>query len=214
MKIQAIYHGSFPQVFRLYSRFRPNVRQLKLVLDVEPAGGLPREQFIHLYNTLARNFPSLARHTCCDEWQGLPLFLQEEEGIAIKRVGECTDVAHLVEHIIVDCMVLLDDMASCSGITCGYKSPENRFDIFIECDNIRAGLFASHYAVYLVEKILSKKGFSRRNLLVLELAKYLLEHPEAPPDPLMLADEIGWREGEILFALNGLRRFQFFDRAA
>jgi hypothetical protein len=214
MKIQAIYHGSFPQVFRLYSRFRPNVRQLKLVLDVEPAGGLTRERFIHLYSTLARNFPSLVRHNCCDEWQGLPLFLQEEEGVAIKRVGECADIAHLVEHIIVDCMVRLDDMSSCSGITCGHKNPENRFDIFVECENVRTGLFVSHYAVHLVKKVLSKKGFSRRNLLVLELAKYLLEHPEVLPDPVRLADEIGWREGEILFALNSLRRFQFFDMAA
>lgn len=214
MKIQAIYHGSFPQVFRLYSRFRPNLRQLRLVLDVEPSGGLPREQFIRLYNTLARIFPSLARHDCCDEWQGLPLFLKEEEGVSIKRVGECTDIAHLVEHIIVDCLVRLDNMSSCSGITCGHKSPENRFDIFVECDNLRAGLFAAHYAVHLVQKILSKTGFSRRNLLILKLAKYLLEHPEVSPDPPRLIQEIGWREGEILFALNRLRSFQFFDIAA
>jgi len=185
-----------------------------LVLDVEPEGGLKREEFIRLYNTLAENFPSLSRHSCCEEWQALPLFLQKEKGIPIKRAGECTDIAHLVEHIIVDCLVRLDNMSSCSGLTCGHKKPENRFDIFIECENIRAGLFSTHYAVYLVEKILKKRGFSKRNMLVLRLAKYLIGHPQATADPINLANDIGWQVPDIRYALKQLKQFQFFELAA
>jgi hypothetical protein len=210
MKILAIVYGYFPQVFKLYSRFQPGVRHLKVVLDIFPAGGFERAKFITVFKQLAEFFPTISKHACCVEWESAPLYLEEEEGVSIKRVGETADVAHLIEHVIVDIQVSLGGMQRCSGLTCGWKEPENRFDLFVECANARIGLFAARYAVHLVSKTLSKKRLSRRNKLVLELAKYLTENPGTELEAESLSGILGWRKGNVEMALSRLHRFGFF----
>lgn len=210
MKILAIVYGYFPEVFKLYSRFQPGVRQLKVVLDVFPSGGFERAKFITVYKQLAEFFPTISNHACCVEWESAPLFIEEEEGVSIKRVGESADIAHLIEHVIVDIQVSLGGMQRCSGLTCGWKEPENRFDLFVECANARIGLFAARYAVYLVSRILEKKKLSGRNELVLKLARYLSENPGTELNAETLSETLGWKKGNVEMALSRLHRFGFF----
>jgi len=173
MKIQSVLYGQFPEVFQLYSKFQPGFSHLKVVIDIEPAGGFERARFLTVFRQLSEFFPSISRHSCCEEWQSVPLYIEEERGISIKRVGECADVAHLIEHVIVDLQVSLGGMTRCSGLTCGWKNPENRFDLFVECMDARVGLFASQFAVHAVSRMMTRKSFSSRNKYVLELAEYL-----------------------------------------
>lgn len=210
MKILAIVYGYFPQVFKLYSRFQPGVRHLKVVLDILPIGGFERARFITVFRQLAEFFPTISKHACCVEWESAPLYLEEEEGVSIKRVGESADVAHLIEHVIVDIQVSLGGMQRCSGLTCGWKEPENRFDLFVECANARIGLFAARYAVYLVSRILDKKKLSGRNELVLKLARHLSENPGTELDAGALSNTLGWKKGNVEMALSRLHQFGFF----
>ena len=81
------------------------------------------------------------------------MFLQETDGVSIKTVGEVADIAHLAEHVIVDLIVAISSTQLCSGITCGHRHPENRFDLFIECAHLHLGVFAANYAVYMIRRL-------------------------------------------------------------
>jgi len=210
MRLLAVSYGLFPKITKLYSRFQPDVGHLKIVLDIVPAGGFSREKFLILFRQLSKFFPTINWHSCCDEWETAPLFLEQEEGVSIKRVGESADIAHLIEHVIVDMQVNLGGMQRCSGLTCGWKDPENRFDLFIECTNARVGLFAAQFAVHLVSKILTRKRISERNGLILELAKHLLENPDTAVDTESLTNVLGWKRGTVEMALSRLYEFGFF----
>jgi hypothetical protein len=210
MKILAVVYGHFPDVLKLYSRFQPAVGHLKVVLDVYPAGGFEREQFLSMFEQLAVLFPTISQHTCCTEYESTPLYLEEEEGVSIKRVGETADVAHLVEHLIVDMQISLGGMQRCSGLTCGWKNPENRFDLFVECVDARVGLFAAQFAVYLVTQIMARKKLSLRNELVLKLARYINENQGAAIDAESLSSVLGWKKGNVEMALARLHEFGFF----
>ncbi len=210
MKILAVVYGYFPKVFKLHSRFQPEVGHLKVVLDIVPAGGFERAKFLAVFRQLSELFPTISRHSCCVEWESAPLYLQEEKGVSIKRAGESADVAHLIDHVIVDMQISLGGMQRCSGLTCGWKDPRNRFDLFVECADARIGLFAAKFAVYLVSRILTRKKLSKRNALVLRLAKYLNENPRTELDAELLADRLGWKRGSVTMALTRLHEFGFF----
>jgi hypothetical protein len=210
MKILAVVYGHFPDVLKLYSRFQPAIGQLKVVLDVHPAGGFEREQFLSMFRQLAEIFPTISQHTCCTEYESTPLYLKEERGVSIKRVGETADVAHLIEHLIVDMQLSLGGMHRCSGLTCGWKDPENRFDLFVECVDARIGLFSAQFAVYLVAQIMARKKLSLRNELVLKLARYINENPGATIDAESLSSVLGLKRGDVEMALVRLHEFGFF----
>ncbi len=210
MKILAIVYGHFPKVFKLYSRFQPKVGHLKVVLDVHPAGGFERAKFLTVFRQLSELFPTISRHACCVEWESAPLYLEEEDGVSIKRAGESADVAHLIEHVIVDMQVNVGSMQQCSGLTCGWKNPENRFDLFVECTDARIGLFSAQFAVYLVSRMLTKKRLSRRNEFVLKLAKFLNENPGETVEVESLSSNLGWKKGNVEMALSRLHKFGFF----
>ena len=210
MRILAVIYGYFPKIFKLYSRFQPGVGHLKVVLDVFPTEGFERERFLTTFRQLAEFFPTIAKHSCCEECESVPLYLDEEDGVSIKRVGESADIAHLVEHVIVDIQVNIGGMRRCSGLTCGWKEPNNRFDLFVECADARVGLFSAQFATYVVTRVLTKKRLSERNELVLKLAKYFQEHPETTVDAKSLSKELGWKKGNVDMALSRLQRFGFF----
>jgi len=210
MKILAIAYGHFPKVFKLYSRFQPDVGHLKVVLDDVPSDGFDQADFVATYRQLATFFPSITEHSCCEEWESAPLFIREEQGVSIKRVGESADVAHLIEHVIVDMQVNIGGMQRCSGLTCGWRDPENRFDLFVECIDSRIGLFAAQFAVYLVSRMLSKRKLSGRYKFVLQLAKYFTENPEAHTNARALSTELNWSVGNAEMAMSRLHKFGFF----
>jgi hypothetical protein len=210
MKILAVVYGHFPKVFKLHSRFQPEIGHLKVVLDVHPAGGFERARFLNTFRQLARLFPTIARHSCCVEWESAPLYLEQEEGVSIKRAGESADVAHLIEHVIVDMQVSLGGMQLCSGLTCGWKDPENRYDLFVECADARIGLFAAQFAVHLVSRLLTRKTLSKRNALVLRLARFLNDNPGIDVDAESLSGVLGWKKGNVEMALSRLHEFGFF----
>ncbi len=211
MRILSIAYGQFPQVFKLYSRFQPGIGHLKVILEITPAGGFERARFLTVFRQLAEFFPTISQHSCCEEWETAPLYLEKEDGVSIKRVGEAADVAHLIEHVIVDMQVGLGGLHRCSGLTCGWKDPDNRFDLFVECANARVGLFASQFAVYLVSRILTKRKLSARNRFVLTLAAYMQANPSVNIDVPGLARALGWKKRDTEMALSRLREFGFFE---
>jgi len=211
MRITSIHYDRFPQIRMLNHRFQANARHLMVRLEVADYAPPLSRDFVSMYQALVRVFPTLSHHQCCEQWENTPLFLQEIEGVSLKTAGEIADVAHLTEHVIVDMIVAISGVRACSGITCGHREPENRFDLFVECEDVRLGVFAANFAVYLVRRLYTRPRLSRRYANVVEAARWLYLHPNGPDPAATLCAELGYPAGLAHMAVNYLRVFQFLE---
>jgi len=214
MRIVSIRHGRIPKIQMLHHRFREDSLHLMVTMDVESYSPPECQSFFSIYHSLTRVFPTLARHKCCEQWENTPLFLQETQGVSVKTIGEIADIAHLTEHVIVDLMVGITSTRSCSGITCGHQDPENRFDLFIECDDPRVGVFAANFAVYLVWRLFTRQRLSQRYAKVVQAANWLYTHPNGGDPCARIISDLGYSPGLARMVANHLRIFQFLDQDA
>jgi len=212
MLIRSIQYARVPQIRMLNHNFRPERKHLVVTLDVEGYHPPETNGFLTIYHALAALFPTLARHTCCEEWENTPLYLHEQRGVAIKWVDEVADVAHLVEHVIVDLQCAVSGMRLCSGITCGHRSPENRFDLFVECIDPRVGGFAANYAAYLVGAMFAKPRLSLRYRDVVQAARLLIETRTTVRDGVELARWMSWPPTRGRWAFAALQAFGFLEK--
>lgn len=210
MKVLAIYYGDFPEIEKLYSRFNSGHKKIKVVVDVEDRLDHSRETFINLYHRTAKLFPTLGRHSCCDEWDAAPLTVTEERDVSIKRIGEMADFPHLLEHLIVDLQCTLTGMKVCSGITCGWKQPESRFDLFVECDDPRIGVFAACFGADLITSYLSGRPTENDHGLILQIARLIDRFPETKVAISQLARNLNESVDNIMKALESMADMNFF----
>jgi len=211
MQIIRIQYARVPKIRMLNHRFRPDVNHLVVTLDVNGYAPPASNDFLKIYHALAELFPTLSRHSCCEEWENTPLFLREEPGVSIKSVGEVADVAHLVEHVIVDLQCSVSGMRQCSGITCGHRSPENRFDLFVECLDPRVGVFAAMFATSLVTAMLTRSRLSQRHRNLATAARLVLEDPGLALDPGLLSLRMQCCPATARWALLELASFGLVD---
>lgn len=211
MQILRIQYVRVPKIQMLNHRFRPDAKHLVVTLDVEGYDPPATPDFLSMYRALADLFPTLSHHSCCEQWENTPLFLQEAEGVSIKAVGEAADVAHLIEHVMVDLQCAISQMRLCSGITCGYRTPENRFDIFVECTDPRVGAFSARLATFLVSMLLHKPRLSRRYRDLVDAARFVAADPNLETDHLELSKRMGRCPVVSRWALAGLRALGFIE---
>jgi hypothetical protein len=190
MQILRIQHARVPKIRMLNHKFREDSNHLIVTLDVEGFHPPATSDFLTIYHALAGLFPTLARHSCCEDWENTPLFIQSVDGVSIKTVGEVADIAHLVEHVMVDLQCAISGMRLCSGITCGHREPENRFDLFIECIDPRVGAFTAQLATYLVATLFHKRRLSRRYRDIVGAARLIVDEPALATDPVMLSHRL------------------------
>ncbi|GAB4315205.1 MAG: hypothetical protein Kow0074_02660 [Candidatus Zixiibacteriota bacterium] len=213
MQIRRIQYAKVPKIRMLNHRFRPDANHLIVTLDVEGYDPPTTNEFPVMYQALATLFPTLSRHSCCEQWENTPLFLQSIEGVSIKSVGEAADVAHLTEHVMVDLQCAISGMRLCSGITCGHRSPENRFDVFVECTDPRVGAFTAHLATFLVARALELRWLSPRYRMLVTGARLVTTHPTLEHDTRQLAQRMGVCQTTAQWVHSGLEAFGLIGRS-
>ncbi len=214
MDVKEVSYGEFPEIFGLNKRFKPGGKKLKVVLDVFVPKSKKKINFSLVYRKLLRLLPTLERHKC-----GEDLFrdLKNHKEIPSEKVERITHIAHLVEHVIIDLQSNITKMDSCSGITCGYKNPEHRFDLFIECKDEKVGRFSVIFAVDLMKRLLLGKSIPQRDFRMVELVKYLyqklslLGFNQLISLQSRIASDLGWTRRSVVSLLKGLQHFGFFD---
>ncbi len=211
MHIRRIQYARVPQIRLLNHNFLPDRKHLVVTLDVEGYEPPSTNGFLVIYRGLADLFPTLQKHSCCEEWENTPLFLSEEPGVSIKWVNEPADVAHLVEHVIVDLQCAISGLKVCSGITCGHRNPENRFDLFVECEDPRVGFFAAHFATFLVASMFVKPRLSHRYRDIVDSARLLAVGPNGVHNECELAERLHWPAVRGKWAFTALKAFGLVD---
>lgn len=212
MKIVAISYGRFASISHLHRNFQNGVKRLRVTLEVN--GNSHRtNNFSLVFNQFLTILPTLAQHKCCENWIGPQPAPKLSSGISIKKVGDSTDFAHLVEHVMIDLMCNVGNMNLCSGITCGYESPKNRFDLFVECSQKRIGVFSANLAVFMMDYLLTEGRLPGETKETLKLAKYLYDHPRRKLTPRRLSDENGMKISVVSDVWERLKTLQFFDHS-
>ncbi len=155
--------GAFPEVSRLNPEFVPGRLRLKLTLRIEDRG-LPASR--DLFEAIEASFPTLARHRCC----GRGALAREAVGPEQDR-DPGVNVAHLVEHLIIDVQHFIGRMSICSGITCAYRSPHDRYDIFVEAPEEKVAMLGASVAVGVSGDLLAGRPVDPHYRCIVETAR-------------------------------------------
>lgn len=177
MQIVQISYGKFPDINFLNPNFKTHRTKIRVLLDIF----LPRKKEVNLssvYHKVHNLMPTLSKHRCCISLFYGSLEKGGESGIPLKRVEDITDIAHMMEHMIIDLQANISGMDSCSGLTCGYKDPDFRFDLFIECKDKDVARFSSYLTLDIMKTVLRGKKLSLKYQRIIRLAKYLYQRPK------------------------------------
>jgi hypothetical protein len=189
-----IAHGPFPEAESLHDGFMPGGAKLKVtldLLDLPPfAEGIPPSTV----PLLAETFPSLLGHRCCggNDLHTTLFRRRPRPGCALSSHDTEADLCHLLEHVALELVVAVGPVTRCSGITCAYRSPPHRFDIFLECDDPRIGMAALRCAAHILHAVLVTGEPPVGALRYAEAAKYFLRRSRSVLNP-----------GEVLADLQG-----------
>jgi hypothetical protein len=214
IEIRQLSYGEFSEVSGLNPRFKPGSKKLKVVLDVSaPKTEVGNADLASFFVKLVKLLPSLERHQC-----GEHLFEDIRSGSLTRdqqQSDHTTNIAHMMEHVIIDLQSNITSMNSCSGITCGYKEPAFRFDLFVECKDKKVGMFSAFFAAEVLRRLVTDKGLSRRYPNLIDLTKHLYRKGshQRHVEPDLLASQInqkfGWRKSYVLLLLKKLKEFGF-----
>ena len=193
IEVVSLEFGAFPEITRLNPRFVAGHQRLKLTLDVKlparPADVNP-PAFVEALKDM---LPSLARHRCCGDNQIHETFFTRarRRACAIRETDETVDVAHLLEHLVIDFQHYIADMRICSGVTCGYESPRHRYDIFIESPGQNVSHLCVEVARALMKDLLRGGPPDPIYARVVKLAHQFHQNPGRPISPPAAAGVLG-----------------------
>ena len=214
LQIREISYGEFPEICGLNPRFKPKSRKVKVVIDVHlPQNRKGNQDLSSAFGRLTKLLPSLERHQCGEHL--LENLKSGSRDFRSQHPDQITDIAHMVEHVIIDLQANITGMDSCRGITCGYQNPSSRFDLFVECRDKNVGVFSALLATDLLKALLARKILSGRFRALIDLAKYLyankslLRLTQLETVVSRISAEFGWKRRFVLSLLEKLREFGF-----
>lgn len=211
MQIVSLSFGRFPEISELEIFFRHSDLRLKLVLNIYLPEGKELD-FKSLYHKVTGFFPNLQKHKCWAHLLGGSVSQEERDDLPFQSIGGVTDLAHLVEHLIIDLQSTVAQMESCSGLTCGYNDPDNRFDLFIECQDRRVATFSSNLAVRMMKELLWEGSLTTDYTKSVQLAKCLYAEPELLSSVNRLNQRLGWDKEELSLQLRELIALKFLTK--
>ncbi len=145
-------YGKFSEVNHLNSNFRPGINKIKMTIDVISPHKIYKKIYPIVIQQFHDLFPNLRNHDCC---QAKASGIGEHEDNTEGSDKYALNILHLMEHVIIDIQCTITKMKKCSGITCNYHKPPNRFDIFVECIDKPIGYASASNVSELVQQFLN-----------------------------------------------------------
>jgi hypothetical protein len=178
--------------------FRAGHPKMCLTVDVVD-GGVATDAA--LYERLKRAFPGLASHACRAQGRA-----RSPRGVVLLDGEPAANRAHLLEHLVLEALSFLDGVRRLSGVTCGYETPRERSDIFVECERPESGTLAALMAVEAMNCAVRGEPLAPRFPDMLVCARELRAHAAAPWLAAGLARATGIPKDRASAALEGLSR--------
>jgi hypothetical protein len=179
IEVLGLEFGAFERITPLNDRFIEGRDRLRLTLDVKLDGRDPPAQPAASARSLRVMFPSLRRHLCCGDNDFQRTFFQDEArwDRDAREADETVDIAHLLEHLVIEFQHSIALMKTCSGVTCGYETPRNRFDVFVESPGRSVSLLSVGLALHLMDDLLAGAGPNPVYQAAVGLARHLFAAP-------------------------------------
>jgi len=179
IEVLGLEFGAFEQITPLNDRFIEGRDRLRLTLDVKLDGCAPPAPPATAARSLRAMFPSLRRHLCCGDNAFQRTFFQDgaRPECDVREADETVDIAHLLEHLVIEFQHSIALMKVCSGVTCGYETPRNRYDVFVESPGRSVSLLSVGLALQLVDDLLAGAGPDPVYPTVVGLARHLHAAP-------------------------------------
>jgi hypothetical protein len=222
LNIKEITYGEFPEISNLNPRFRTDSQKVKVTLDIQVAEAADLPDFSFIVGKLFRLLPTLKTHQCGEhlfdnlKLDGKTPRSSHHFSACNCRLDIVTDIAHLMEHVIIDLLSNITRMPSCSGITCGYREPGNRFDMFVECRDKNVGWFSINFAADIIRRLLESGNLPKSAHRLLDLVKYLYrngssrDQTELGSTTELIAKDLGLKKNEVSSLLQKLKDFGLF----
>jgi hypothetical protein len=206
IQVLEVAYGSFPRISALNPEFRDGVPRLKVTLRIsDPEGGTPDPR--QLLAVLREFLPSLGSHRCCGANSLDETFFEagRRRHCAVEEKDDTVDIAHLIEHVIIDVQHFVGRMRVCSGVTCAYADPRDRYDVFVEAPEEAVGRACAQIAVCLMGEMIAGFRPDPRYLCVLELARLARDYAGQPIRDRTAALAAKWGPGALSDATEFLR---------
>ncbi|MDI6807453.1 MAG: hypothetical protein QME66_00520 [Candidatus Eisenbacteria bacterium] len=200
MRLIARDYGPHEEATPLNPGFSEELWRLKLTIEIGQELSLEfRKRLPQVIGRLAVLFPALPNHKCCGSSTLIEtlLSLEGQSQCGAPDRGAAADVAHVFEHVLIDTISSLSGVRRCSGITCGHKEPEHRFDLFVECPNERLGNFASSLALLIVPELPEPGANYSLYSRSIGLARLIARKKMRVLALSTLAQEVNWTVEEI-----------------
>ena len=194
--------------------FRAGVMRLKLMLSIK-AGDLhgTAGDFV---DVLTGFLPSLSFHRCCGDNSLRHTFFERDQrrSCAMNDSDAGVDLAHLIEHVLIDIQHYIGRMKLCSGITCALNHPRDQYDIFVECPEAPLGRACAAIAVDLIADLLDGRAPDPRYLCMIQVARAARDDAGWPVMARLAPMEMTWGLDLVDDAVEALARIGFLQPAS
>ena len=175
MKLTAVEYGIFPDIEQYNMHFHAGSNKLRFLIDTSldtSLLGQSKELDLSLFNPF---FATLSFHQCgCGKHHA-----HNEHGYAfeaadsIVSLSEKVDIAHYMEHMVLDLQFQLGIKTKISGVTVKHEGSAVEFETYVECDDIHLGIFSMNIVLAMMHQALYCGVIDPRYHTVLEIARWL-----------------------------------------
>lgn len=152
--LRSLAFGEFPEIEPLNHGFHRGHPKMRLTVDTEVSPLVPERRVLE---HLTEAFPGLSRHQCRAQ-EELPSNGAAGTRILLIETDPSANQAHLLEHLTLEMLGALDRRTlRRSGVTCAYEVPQERNDVFVECEEPKLGAVAVLLAVEAMNAALAEK---------------------------------------------------------
>ena len=175
IQLHSLAFGPFAEVEPLNPRFIAGHRKLRLTVDAhaDPPGSDDQ-----LLQQLQIAFPGMIQHRCQKHGGPSPSG-GGAKGIVLLENESAANQAHLLEHLLLEMISLVDRLPRLSGVTCAYVSPPDRNDVFVECTESETGELTSLLGINAINAALAGTPLTPLYPDALLCARAVLHSPSA-----------------------------------
>lgn len=209
MKLISAEPGKYPDINRLNHNFRADSNRIKFTIDTISPKSLYLDRFPKLLFTTFDLLPNIKKHRCT---RGATTEAFRDYDMShlvspIKLIGDVIDTVHLLEHVVLELQCQIGAMPECSGLTCNYWEPENRYDVFIESDETELARFSCKMALDLFDTIIygSEKEIDLPDLTILARRIY----GRGTVSKAGIARDLAWSGERVSEKMARLEAFNF-----
>ncbi len=175
MRLTAVEYGKFPEIEQYNANFHAGSYKLRFLIDTSldtSLLGQSKDLDLSLFHPF---FTTLSFHQCgCGSHH-----TRHENGYAfeaadsIVSLSEKVDIAHYMEHMVLDLQFQLGVKSKISGVTVKHAGSAVEFETYVECSDIHLGIFSMNIVLAMMHQALYCGVIDPRYHTVLEIAKWL-----------------------------------------